>query len=618
MWFEEVLIQLTTFDFPPAFIVAQCCDNELKKCQGILIVLRAALFCKYSRPWLTALSRDAVQWAIIDLGLRSELVEASRLLLIDGIVRRYCGNEGGDMFRVDNPRHAMRLLDFITQHFQSESALTDALDLADAFSHLSRLDACASLCCKALGSGYMEVCVNLVETIYKKDIILGDNTIDRVASFCEELIFEASRTTCLGLTASRIHSLKESAKCASATAVASVSIALAQPRVADIDLYSTRQYLENKKSDFEKINELQRNHEVYLSCQDLWSTTTLLDVAASLMRPVVTALMTNDKKEWNVNLSRARRACYLLAGACCVPELEFWSAAASIVSSPLEWEHDDGKCLQFLNGVGILGGLQAADSISARVILSVAFALCLKGSHQVAEKTGFNENLGRAVALVHDHSLVSCPDNIILQAQNLATLTETVWHVLLRGDEGVGEKLEVFRKNLLQQSWFPLGNVVDMEDETPLLFHSPALHPTWYIGDGLLLPPSESKVRSVAFCRDIIRTFNVSRRKPVPVDSSGIQEMYEFLIQRGALSVGLRLLSCSSSVLLCSRVPGNAVKYLSGTVQKLIATSAERSLGGTGNGITNNMVDSHHAVSFLLSLPIKLAFKVCSCNESVY
>mmetsp|Transcript_14378 Transcript_14378/g.25749 ORF Transcript_14378/g.25749 Transcript_14378/m.25749 type:complete len:311 (-) Transcript_14378:1581-2513(-) len=86
--------------------VAQCCSSVSMKCQGILVVLRTALFKKYSPQWLAALSRDAVELSAHDLGLKSELVEAARLLLIDGIVRKYCGDEGSDLFRVDNPRHA--------------------------------------------------------------------------------------------------------------------------------------------------------------------------------------------------------------------------------------------------------------------------------------------------------------------------------------------------------------------------------------------------------------------------------------------------------------------------------------------------------------------------------
>ena len=607
-------------------VVARCCDNVSIKCQGILVVLRAALFCKYSPPWLTDLSRDAVEWAAIDLGLRSELVEASRLLLIDGIVRKYCGDEGCDLFRVDNPRHAVRLLEFITRHFRREAVLHDALDLADAFYHLSRLDACTALCCQAISGGCVDVCASIVEKIYEKDVALGDSTCTRVVSFCIELVSENSKDAHLNLPTSRVEKQKESAICASAAACAIISIAFAKSRATASESTTINHcskidvpYLESLKSDFMRINELQRNHAVFLSLEDLRCTSTLLEVAASLMNPVVTAYVSGDPAVWTVKLSKARRACSLLAVAGDCPEMEFWCAVASIVSSPFKWAHDDGRCLEFLNDVGVLGGLQASNSISSRTILSVAFSLCLKGSHQARSKqAGFNENFGRAVSLVHDYSLAACPEHLLLQAQSLSTLTETVWHVLLRGDEGVGEKLEVFRKKLLFQSWASRDCVEvfkqDMDEKSSLLLpsfcRSPGLHPTWYIGDGLLLPPSESMSRSVKFCKDILSTLAVSTRKFVPLASGGIHEMIQFLFHRGALSVGLRVLSCSSAILLCSGVPDNAFEALTDSVQDGFASSVERSLGGTGNGITNNMVDSQLAVSALLALPIKKAFKV--------
>ena len=605
--------------------MAQCCDNVLMKCQGILVVLRAALFCKYSPPWLTGLSRDAVEWSAIDLGLRSELVEASRLLLIDGIARKYCGAEGCDLFRVENPRHAVRLLDFITQHCHREGALSDALDLCDAFYHLNRLDATTSLCTQCISVGNVEMCTDTIEKIYEKDVALGDSTCDRVVSFCAELISENAKYLNHNLTRCRVEKLRESALCGSTAACATLSILFAKSRSTasestTINHYSKIDivYLESLKSDFTRINEMQRNHSVFLALTDLRCTATLLKVAASLLDPVVAAYVSGDRTLWNLKLSKAKRACSLLAGACECSAMEFWCAVASIVSSPFKWAHDDTLWLTFLKDVGVLGGLQAANAVSSRAILSAAFSLCLKGSKQaLAKQPGFNENIGTAVSLIHDYLLLSCPGSLLLQAQSLSTLTETVLSVLLRGDEGVGENLEKYRLGLRIDSWSSRDRAEASKrgivDTDTALLPSPcrSLHSTWYIGDGLLLPPAESMSRSVKFCKDVMSSLSVSTHKTTPLSCGGIHEMIQFLFHRGALSVGIRLLSCSSALLFCSGVPDNALNSLTSAFQDAYVALVERSLGGIGNGITNSMVDSQLAASALLSLPMKLAFKVC-------
>jgi hypothetical protein len=61
---------------------------------------------------------------------------------------------------------------------------------------------------------------------------------------------------------------------------------------------------------------------------------------------------------------------------------------------------------------------------------------------------------------------------------------------------------------------------------------------------------------------------------------------------------------------MCAKA--NAVDFdaLADANHQTVTALAERYLGGTGNGITSGVVDSQLAVSFLLCLPLKLAFKV--------
>jgi len=544
-----------------------------------------------------------------------------------GLVSKYCGNEGCELFRVDNPRHAVRLLKYVSHHYNHDSVLNDVLNLADAFNHLSRLEACVDLCCQAITGGRFDLCSDLIEKLYDRDSLLADSTCSGVVSFCIDLAAQLSKSNNnASLPSSRIKRLRENALFGSSAACLVIPIVLAQSRAEfpSLNHYSKVDFsfLESSKSDFLRINELQRNHSVFLSVSDMKCASNLLKVGASLIDPVVHAYSHKRDKAWTVKLSRARRACSLLAGACDCPETEFWCAAVSIVTSPLRWAFDDNLCIEFLWDVGVLDGFCVSNTIAPRVGLSVGFGLCLKASNQArASCDDFSENFGRALSLLQDYCLSSCPENLISQCQSLSTLAETVWRVLLRGDESVGERLELFRSSLPIKSWSsrdqfpPLKGKAKDVDTNDIFSRAPALHGTWYIGDGLLLPASESIARSVNFCKEMMGTFNRDAVRFIPLASGGINQMIDFLIHRGALSAALRLLAASSAILLCSIVPDTGLISLKDRVQEIFTALIERSLGGTGNGITSKIVDSQHAVSFLLSLPMKLAFKVCHTQK---
>jgi hypothetical protein len=601
------------------------------KCQCVLVVLRAALLCKYAPSWLADLSRDAVEWSAPDLTLRSELVEASRLLSIDGIVRSYCGVDSCDLFRVDNPRHALRLLDYVTRQFRRQSVLQDALDLADAFTHLNRLDACVALCSHAIQGGSIDLCSDILEKIYSQDALLGDTTCIKLVSYCTELVNESSEEKTSGLTFVRIKKLNDgalhgsSAGCVIIPMMFALSSSISSlAALGNSNIRFDAAHLNSLKKDFLRINELHRNHSVYLSFPDLRNTGKLLEVAVSLMSPVVDAYLASDWRVWNIKLGRARRACSLLAASCECRETEFWCATVSIIASPLTWSTEDERCLEFLHDVGVLGCMSTSNPVAARTVLSVAFGFCVKSAIGARSgQTTFNEDISRCVSLLQDSCLPSCPDKLVIQAQSLLTLSEMVWRILLRGDECVGEKLESFRRNLMCQSWSPQfdpdrqkqGSQERSTRGVLSRCRAPPLYTTWYIGDGLLLPPSESIARSIKFCKEMINTLAVSElRRFVPMTSGGISEMSSFLSHRGALAVALRLLSCSSVLFMSSGMPNIAYASIAMSIQDVIAASVERSLGGTGSGIISNIVDSQQAVSFLLALNIKLAFKVSHCQ----
>ena len=79
--------------------LSQWCTSPSTKCQIVLKMLRRALVSVQRPPNLIALADEAIGMAVEE-ELKSELEEATRLLKIDLLVRKYCGNGAQEFFRV--------------------------------------------------------------------------------------------------------------------------------------------------------------------------------------------------------------------------------------------------------------------------------------------------------------------------------------------------------------------------------------------------------------------------------------------------------------------------------------------------------------------------------------
>lgn len=164
--------------------IARCCSSLIARCNATLSVLRASYLCGYAPRSLLDLSRDDIAWANCDSGLQSELEEATRLFVSSGVVEKYCGSQARELFRIDTPRHSVRLMDFVTCHFSCETVLDDVLSLCDAFTHLSHVDACRGLLQKVLLQESMEKkCLSFMEHILLRDSTLAVITLVGVVSF---------------------------------------------------------------------------------------------------------------------------------------------------------------------------------------------------------------------------------------------------------------------------------------------------------------------------------------------------------------------------------------------------------------------------------------------------
>ena len=79
--------------------LSQWSSSPSVRCTIVLKMLRIALVSVQRPPDLTGLAKETIEMAV-DENVKSELEEAFRLLGIDSLVRRYCGNGAQEFFRV--------------------------------------------------------------------------------------------------------------------------------------------------------------------------------------------------------------------------------------------------------------------------------------------------------------------------------------------------------------------------------------------------------------------------------------------------------------------------------------------------------------------------------------
>lgn len=594
--------------------IARCCSSVIIKCHATLAVLRAALLRGFSPPWLNKLSQDAISWASCDSALQSELEEASRLLLIDGIVLKYCGSGARELFRVDNPRHAVRLLDFVTRHIRYESVLSDALSLCDAFTHLTPRDACCSILRHAISRNECDFCVSMLVQLFQQNTVLAENVLCGSVAYIEMVLQECSQEIELTQILERANYYKRLALSASSTACAIVAAALENFRgitshaAGEIECFLRGgSPLETLREDFSRIHRLQNQHSIFLSLSELHSSRIVLEKASQLLVPVIETYSEREIDQFSTKVTVAKRACSLLSGDSKEFTADLWAASCGKAARVLVTKMRDEDILEFLNYVGLRGGVQT--EISTRANLSVAiplFSLSMNETHR-SSSLGCMKCMMRAASILRDQSLPFCPNNLLPTVSSLGNLADAVGHLFTRADEGQGELLEQFRKTLQAEVWRQRVAVGSRECEVSpfsLPLHRPNLHPSWYVGDGLLLPPEDVLSRSIYFCRDMMGRGL----------GNGTTELRQLVGDRGAYFLALRVLclaavNLSVSVRLSACEAQNAYVDTANGISDAIQSLSARSLGGNSTGKTSGLVDSQLAVAFLLSLPVKLAFK---------
>jgi hypothetical protein len=596
--------------------IARCCLCPTSKCQITKIALQAALFCRFSPIWLTNLSKDAIEWSAGDSSLRSELEESSRLLLIDGIVGRYCGNGAKELFHIDNPLHATRLLDFVSKHLNHSTVLSDILDLCEAFHHLSVEDGCGRLMQNAILRGHQEMAINILESLYDRNSTSAHNVFSRVVCFCIDLIEDnSSHPGAFPGIDSEIESsmrLKES-KIISNCAYELTKIALVHSRMIIRGRFgsgfTTWQYDEGRLQilllDLERLIALQQDHSIFVSLSDLNDPKAMVGIASKLLDNLANMYLNGEINAASMIVTQTKKACSLLSRAPQLTESDLLFTAAAPIACRLALRTNGFEAFDFLTDLRILEASQC--NLAARCCIAVSLSYCRKFSKSNSCLSDTMEGLVMASSLLQDYILSHCPPEMLGVAIDFSQLCDIVSQVLARADEGFGEKLAKFRKTLLERAaekrWsFALSNSISRNNlGESVRISQPMLHPSWYVGDGLLLPPEEAVRKSIDYCK---QTMGLKTMDDI---SMGI---HAFVANQGAHALALRILSHSTTVQICLHRNENGFDELEGFNQRISIALVERYLGGTGNGITSGVVDSQLAASFLLSLPLKLAFKI--------
>lgn len=594
-----------------AAAVTRTCQSSVTRCQTALTVLRAALFAGISSQGLKELSQDAIELAGGNDNLKSELVEASRLLTIDGIVRRYCGAAATELFRVDNTMHATRLLEYVCRHVTYERVIGDALDLCGAFTHLSKTNACVQLMQNAVLCEKPELCSSLFSRIVSVETNVAELVFERTIAFCSLQLRDSS--TAIG--AARFPERKEAAT-KGASAVCSTAISLFE-EAQSLALISreNKSKFDTTFSEYRVISRLQDQYQVFVSPGELRSERFHFEFVVGALRRMGDAFSAPESSLDASSFEDSMDLCKLVVGSSPEWLSELWYSAMLREGVRILEFSVDSSCIQFFRLGGIVD--QQQDRNANRIVLMLTKAIFSAAGQAMDDvkmpKKTVLRMLGDALLVLKCSCLVHCAESTLDTVVSLCNAMETLTFLLFQSDEGYGEEFDSWMQGQLSKRPEAMAPQFDRTRTTNTVI----LHPSWYVGDGLLLPVERSIVGYSAFAEHL---FDFCTKTPLAFSTiedflKSSSTLYALLDERGAYSSCLRIGCLTVSTLIASyaSLPSNQAHHLqkiSLSYQRTMKALSERGLGGGGNGITNPFIDSQLAVGYLFLLSKKLAFQV--------
>ncbi|GAX21774.1 hypothetical protein FisN_31Lh063 [Fistulifera solaris] len=585
---------ITVSALKEAASLARCCSSILTRCQIALSVIRAALRCGDSPEWLSDFSKEAIFWAASDSKMQLELEEASRLLTIDQIVVKYCGPGARQLFRVDNSLHAIRLLRFVTNQIERPSVVKDSLALCEAFHQFSEVHVGASILRHALLHHNAGLITDLLLQLIAYNSGSAQASLTKTLSYAEEILScdEEERIYDRQLVLSHISKMLDCAL--------DYFDRLDLDAVEEVSSYWASASVEKIRRDFLCILRLNEDHGVRASISTLRSHSFAYDQTCRLLRQNLSANFHTSC--FSTNLAGVKRACLLLCAEDITIGDVIWLKAVSVVLCG-DTNRTSLQVMRLLEEMGLL----SCSMNAAFGQITLALALCKAAMRDADDAPGSGmEKINIAASLVRDRALLFHVESNLAAVVNLFAILDFVSQILTRADEGIGEQQDHMQRLLQMKAWQSRPTEDDRVfcQETPLSsLCLPLLHPSWYIGDGLLLSPSLALHQALVFSKAILFSDDQDNRTA---------ELFEVLSESGAHFLSLRALCMWSSVcvpLSCHADHNLSTESVLDGFGSANFSLTERCLGGGGKGITNAKIDSELAVSFLLALPSKLAFK---------
>ncbi|KAL7557098.1 hypothetical protein ACA910_009189, partial [Epithemia clementina (nom. ined.)] len=630
--FDEALLELvseickgkdlSTHAMRQSSFLARCCRYDVAKCRGTLNVMHAALFCGIFPRWLMHMSEEAKAWSSSDAGLCADVQEVTRLLTIHRIIADYCGQGARELFRVENPRHATRLLTFMTKHvqFKSDVIVGDVLALCQSFTHLCAKSAFSCLLTNAISfrrgadSDCDEKCNSLFQSMLKADPKLAEDALSKVLQWALERLREDRSACDLPVFANGIDSVPHE-----------------YILVCDlVSLYKEYQRMHNKSKDSDELAnadlikttiQLQRKLGLLVAPSDFALAPKLIRYAAAMLEPAAQAFASNQLGLCKMAAKKAQKACsLLLLNKSNAQAQSLWTiGAAKACCARIKMGDSDFRHDEFLRFLGLIDGGETSET-AALASLSVGFSLCeaifsdnddgYSAPNGNPDELCFEvcRDLAVGTSLIQHKSLwmVSCRS--LPRVAWINTLIDTAGQLFSRTDMGFADTFTKLCALQLKKSWNDSG-VETMantsNDQHQTIVEQPVLNPLWYVGDGLMLPPNETLVLASWSFRELQINKNRGR--------SGTLELLDLACLQGSHSVALRIMATTlARDTSCKQRCGwpSCDEGLLHIYDETILRLAERCLGGSTGGMTSGVIDSQLATSFLLAMSKKTAFKL--------
>ena len=577
--------------------LARCCSSKATGGKVALVVLRAARLSGRSHAGVHCLSKEAMGWATCDTSMRSELEEATRLLLVDRIVVKYCGQGARDLFLVQNPRHSMRLLEYVTEHVGlTQNVVDDVLVLCDSFQHISRPNAARRLMQTAVMHPEASVCENLVEHLLSRDPALALEAVIGLVTFTEEVLSGNKVTSSFGTR----NEMKEKAAnqvcqrvCAVLSQAADASLTFPED-LPELRFLFDCTSLDNVRSVFFRIERLQKECNLFVSVADLSDARFVFETSRSFVEGAIA--YDNGGEALKTTLSRKKTAVGLLANTL-FAERDLWGACIVDQAKTVILKSDATgfSCLGLLSETGLLseGSPQSLCSLVAALVVSSRNSTMEKGP----------KNISLALAILQDWALKMCSATVLPRLCHMTAYLEMVFHALVRCDEPIGEEIEADRDVLRQQAieqCFDAQTAMNSHLILPQSVIRPILHRNWQIQDGLLLPTRPAAVHCAEYGFGILPEMELKHSL----------ELFRLVSNAGAHNLAMKALYTTVGVYGFPRDCASVVRKAETAMSDTVIALAERSFGGTGSGITSSIVDSQSALLFLVGMPMREAFSL--------